>query len=321
MRSLFGTIAAAVAGIVMMLGGVGTANAAPSPADLEAQIDQQWNALEPVIEKHNAVKADLAANKVKAQQLADQIRPLQLKVDVALGRVSELSARYYMSGRTGTFNALLTSKSPTSFADQLSLLNALARDEQNQIKDVVTLKAQYDEAKKPLDALVAQLSAQETELAQQETTINAQIKQLNNLRLQAYGTTGGTGSLRPAACPYTYAGGAAAKAAQAACSQIGKPYVFGADGPGSYDCSGLTMYAWGQAGYKLRHYTQWQYQDTKRVSRADLRPGDLIFFYSDLHHVAMYVGGNWIVHAPHAGDVVRMKTLDGMPISGYGRVA
>jgi cell wall-associated NlpC family hydrolase len=303
------------------LTGSGTAHAAPSPAELEAQIDQQWNQLEPVIEKHNMVKANLATNKAKAQQLADQIRPLQEKVDAALSKVSALSARYYMSGRTGAFSALLTSNSPTTFADQLALLDAVARDQQSQIKDVAALKAQYDEAKKPLDALVAQLATQEKELADQEATINAQIKQLNDLRVAAYGTTGGTGSLRPAACPYTYSGGAAAKAAQVACAQIGKPYVFGADGPGSFDCSGLTMYAWGQAGYKLRHYTLWQYQDSKRVSRADLKAGDLVFFYSDMHHMGIYVGGDWFVHAPHSGDVVRMEKLGGRQISGYGRVA
>src|SRR5262249_25161788 len=151
-------------------------------------------------------------------------KPLQLKVDMALSRVSQLSTRYYMSGRAGTFNALLASSSPQTFADQLSLLNAMAKDEQLQIKDVVALKAQYDEAKKPLDALVAQLATQEADLANQEATINAQIKQLNALRLQAYGTTIGTGSLRPVACPYQYSGGAAAKAAQVACAQIGKPY-------------------------------------------------------------------------------------------------
>jgi cell wall-associated NlpC family hydrolase len=79
------------------------------------------------------------------------------------------------------------------------------------------------------------------------------------------------------------------------------------------------MFAWKAAGVSLRHYTKWQWSDTKPVSRADLRPGDLVFYYSDLHHMGMYVGNNWIVHAPTSGDVVRMKRIDDGPIAGYRR--
>jgi cell wall-associated NlpC family hydrolase len=69
----------------------------------------------------------------------------------------------------------------------------------------------------------------------------------------------------------------------------------------------------------LRHYTKWQWEDGKAVSRADLKPGDLVFYYTDLHHMGIYVGGNTIVHAPHTGDYVRMAPLDRMPITGFRR--
>lgn len=305
--------------MALALGVTGQAHADPSPAEIEAQIDTAWNQLEPTIEQHNAIKTELNANKARADQLATQIGPLQVKVDAALGRVSSLSVQYYKGGPASTLNALLKTGSPTTFADQLSLLNSLAKSEASEIKDVLALKAQYDVQKKPLDELVAKLSAQEADLAAKETTINAEIKRLNDLRLKVYGTTGGTGDLRPVACPVEYVGGAAAKAAQIACAQIGKRYVWGAEGPNTFDCSGLTLYAWGKAGVRLRHYTKWQYQDSDRVSRADLRPGDLVFFYSDMHHMGMYVGNGWMVHAPHSGDVVRMKKIDGAPIAGYGR--
>jgi cell wall-associated NlpC family hydrolase len=93
-----------------------------------------------------------------------------------------------------------------------------------------------------------------------------------------------------------------------------------AAGPNGYDCSGLTLTAWAAAGLGLRHYTKWQWQDSRPISRAQLQPGDLVFFYSDLHHVGIYVGGGTIVHAPHSGDHVRMAPIDrGMPIAGYRR--
>jgi peptidoglycan DL-endopeptidase CwlO len=299
----------------------GGAQAAPTPAELEAQIDQAWNQLEPVIEEHNLVRVELAENKAKAQQLATQIQPLQVQLDAALGRISEMSARHYINGRASALNALLSTGSPTAFADQLSMLNAIAKGEQKQIKDVLDLKAQYDAQKAPLDQLVAKLTTQEAELATKKQTIDGEIKKLNQMRVAAYGTTGATGALRPVACPVEYAGGDAAKAAQAACGKIGSPYVWGSSGPSTFDCSGLTMYAWGVAGKRLRHYTKWQYQDTKRITRSELRAGDLVWFYGDFHHMGMYVGGGWMVHAPHSGDKVRMKKIDDMPIVGYGRVA
>ncbi|GAA0732013.1 C40 family peptidase [Dactylosporangium roseum] len=312
---------AALGGLSLAFGVTGYAHADPTPAELEAQIDKKWNEVEPIIEQHNQLKAELNNNKAKQKQLQDQILPLQLQVDNALTRVSAFSVMQFKAGRASSFNALLTTGSPDTFAEQLMLLNMLAKDEQARIKDVLAAKKTYDDQKRPLDALIAQQVEQEAAMAQKEQQINAEIKALNEMRARAYGSGNGTGVLKPVACPMEYAGGPGAKAAQTACNQIGKPYIWAAEGPNSFDCSGLTLYAWKAAGHTLRHYTKWQYQDTKRVSRADLKPGDLVFYYSDLHHVGMYVGGGWIVHAPTSGDKVRMKKIDDGPISGYGRVA
>lgn len=315
-RGLF----AIIGGVVLALGATGQANAGPTPAEIEAQIDAQWNQLEPVMEQYNAADSEYQVNAAKAAQLANQIRPLALQVDVALTRVSSIAVQYYVSGRASAFNALLTTGSAADFADQLITLNGIAMKEELQIKDVVALKAKYDAQKKPLDEMLAKLGKQKADLAAKKASIDAQIKNLNAMRLAAYGSDAGTGNLRPVACPATYTGGPGVKAAQAACKQIGKSYVFNTAGPNHFDCSGLTMWSWAQAGVTyLRHYTQWQYEDTQRITRAQLQPGDLVFFYSDRHHMGIYVGNGWMVHAPHTGDVVRMKQIDGMPISGYGR--
>jgi cell wall-associated NlpC family hydrolase len=109
-----------------------------------------------------------------------------------------------------------------------------------------------------------------------------------------------------------------------ACAQIGKPYVWGAEGPGSYDCSGLTLRAWAQVGVGLPHNAAAQRRAVKSVSRSQLRPGDLVFYYADLHHVAMYAGKingtDWIVHASQSGEPVQMRKMDaGGNIHSYGR--
>jgi peptidoglycan DL-endopeptidase CwlO len=318
LRALSLTVAG-IAGLALALGATGQAQAAPSPGEVEAMIDQQWNQLEPLIEQYNKIDSELAANTTKVKQLTEQIKPLQMRVDMAMSRISALAVQYYKSGRPSPFVAMLTTGSPTTFADRLTLLNGIALTEQLELKDVITLKSQYDEQKKPLDELVAKLAAQKNDLATRKAAIDAEIKRLNDLRLSAYGSGVGTGSLKPVQCPVTYSGGPGAKAAQTACNQIGKSYVFNTSGPRTFDCSGLTMYAWSAAGVSLRHYTKWQYEDTKRVTRSQLQPGDLVFFYSDMHHMGIYVGSGWMVHAPHSGDVVRMKKIDSEPISGYGR--
>jgi cell wall-associated NlpC family hydrolase len=140
------------------------------------------------------------------------------------------------------------------------------------------------------------------------------------LRLAAYGFTGpALGALRPVPCPLVYLGDRGSVAARRACAAIGKPYVWADAGPGGYDCSGLTLAAWRGVGVALGHFTGWQWLAGTPVTRDELRPGDLVFYFRDLHHVAIYVGGDWVVHAPHPGDYVRMARLDMLPIAGYRR--
>jgi cell wall-associated NlpC family hydrolase len=91
--------------------------------------------------------------------------------------------------------------------------------------------------------------------------------------------------------------------------QLGKPYHFGAAGPDSFDCSGLTMWAWRAAGVSLPHYSGAQYNATTHIPLNELQPGDLVFFYSDLSHVGIYVGGGQMIHAPQTGDVVRYASI------------
>nr|BFE64233.1 C40 family peptidase [Dactylosporangium thailandense] len=315
-------LVATLGGLSLALGVTGLAHADPTPGEIEKQIDEKWNTIEPVIEQHNQLKLELAANKTKQKQLEDQIAPLKAQVDAAFDKVSAFAVMQYKNGRVSKLDAMLTTGSPDTFIDQMTMLNMVAKDEQDRIKDVLVAKQQYDAQKGPLDELIAKQAEQEAALNQQETQINADIKNLQDMRLQAYGSGNGTGSLKPVACPQQYDGSPGSRAAQFGCQQIGKKYVWATEGPNTFDCSGLTMWSWKQVGVTyLRHYTMWQYQDTKRVSRADLKAGDLVFFYPDKHHVGLYVGNGWMVHAPNPSQPVQMKKIDSEPISGYGRVA
>jgi cell wall-associated NlpC family hydrolase len=231
-----------------------------------------------------------------------------------------MAVSLYKAGRASKLNALLSSGSPTALADDLALLNQIALSQRLQINDVALARDKYAGQKKALDDLIAGQAAQDAELAAKKKQIEDQLANLQKLRQQAYGSGGGTGVLRPVACPVEYIGGAAGKAAATACSKIGKPYQFATAGPNYFDCSGLTMFSWAAAGVGLSHQTALQWKETQHISKADLRVGDLVFFYSDRHHVAIYVGGGWVVHAPHSGDFVRMAKISEMgPLNGYGR--
>ena len=117
----------------------------------------------------------------------------------------------------------------------------------------------------------------------------------------------------------------ATTAVRVALAQVGKPYQWAGAGPGSFDCSGLVMYAWAAAGVDLPHYTVSQYQDTQRISQAQLQPGDLVFYntpgVAEPGHVTMYIGSGQVVTADTVGTDVRVEPLtwDGTPM-GFGRV-
>ena len=115
------------------------------------------------------------------------------------------------------------------------------------------------------------------------------------------------------------ASGNAAAAVQYAMAQVGKAYVYGAAGPNAFDCYGLTMMAWAQAGVALPHSSSAQYNTGPHIAESDLQPGDLVFYYSPISHVGMYIGNGMIVHAANPSSGVTTAPLHSMPYVGAVR--
>ena len=109
--------------------------------------------------------------------------------------------------------------------------------------------------------------------------------------------------------PTATGGGGAATAVAEAYKQLGKPYVWGAAGPDSFDCSGLTQWVWAKAGVQLPHYTGDQWNAGRHVTKDQLIPGDLVFFDASLDHVGIYIGNGQMIHAPHTGAVIRVENV------------
>lgn len=302
--------------------------AQPSLDEIEAEIEQAWRKLEPLIEEHNEVRADLKKNREASDELAEKMEPLELHASVAQKEIADIAVNQYKAGPMSSFGALVTSGSPTAFVDRLTALDMLARRQQDRIGEAAEILASYEAEKAELDALIETQEEQEADLAERAEAIEADLEELEKLRDEAeqqqqqspesapQTTTSGepTGS-----CPAVSGSGPGMTAAEFACAQIGKPYQWGASGPGSYDCSGLTQAAWGAAGVSLTHHTGAQWNEGAVVDRANAVPGDLVFYYSDLSHVGIYVGNGMIVDAPSAGSSVQMRSVDTMPVSGFRR--
>jgi peptidoglycan DL-endopeptidase CwlO len=316
-KRVLGGLLSAVAAAGLVLTGPVVAHAAPSPSSVEDQIDKRWNELEPVIEDYNDVHGKLLKLQKQQQQLNKTLAPLQKQVDVALAEVRGLASDAYMQGPPSAMGAILGG-SPSQLTEKLSLLEQLATNRRESISDVVTLRDKYAADKEKLDALATEIATRDTDLKTKKSAIEKEITSLQKLRIKAYGNAD-DGPFKTGPCPVDYTNDKGGRAAQRACDLIGKPYVFGSEGPNSYDCSGLTKEAWAAVGVHLEHYTKDQWGSTRSVSRSELQPGDLVFYYSDVHHVAIYIGGGMVVHAPHTGDHVRMATIDRGPIAGYRR--
>jgi len=314
---LLGSVAAAVIAPAV------TASAAPSQSSLQQQIDQKNVAFEKIVEQYNGATVRLQQTQAQSDKLNAQMAPLQSKMDAAYANVGKIAAQAYQTGNVSPMEALLSGGSTDSLIDALTSLDHLAKQQQADIDGYTKAKRQYDGQRKQLDQLLAQQRTDQQNLAAQKAKIQGDLAGLMALRQKAYGraqdppTTGAgpSGGSHPAPPSVNGRAGIAVRFAYA---QLGKPYVFAAAGPGSYDCSGLVMAAWRAAGVTLYHQAAVQWNETSRVSRAALMPGDLVF-YLGLDHVAIYVGGGRVIHAPHPGTSVQLASIDMMAPYGYGR--
>lgn len=315
-RSVNGLLAA-VAAVAVSLGVLAVpAYAEPSVEEIEAAIDEQWREMEPTIAQYNKVRAELKINREKSEELAEKLAPLQQETETAMKRIGGLASQYYISGPSRELGALLVSDDPNKISEELALLNRVALMENRQLEEVLTIRKEYEGQKNSLDELIAEQDKQESELAARKKQIDAEITRLkDSLPVTTVSTP---------QCPTIngVVSEAARTAIRTACAQVGDPYVWGATGPDSFDCSGLTQYAYKAAGIYLTHYTGAQWNEGQAISRSEARPGDLVFFSSpsNLHHVGLYLGNDQMVHAPRTGKPVMVSSINTMPsIAGFRR--
>src|SRR6266511_2494224 len=312
-------IVAALSLPLAMLSSAEQGGAQASPAriqSLQSQLERLNQQADQLVEQYLQAKLELQRTQSMLSSLrSDEQQAAQVLQD-AQERLGARAAAAYIQGPGVDLSALLESKNPSDTIDRVQVLDLLARQDGDLMDTLKVAGETYQQRKRALEASqreqARQLASLDAKKRQIDQTVSrteqllSQVKAADRAKLLAAANSGSSGST-PVSFPKVTASGGAAKAVAYAKAQVGKPYAYGADGPDSFDCSGLTMMAWAQAGVSLPHSSSAQYSATRRISAGELQPGDLIFYYSPISHVAIYVGGGMQVAATHTGDYVRLQ--------------
>jgi cell wall-associated NlpC family hydrolase len=311
------TVLAAAGGMAVYSGAEG-AGAAPAPTI--SQVQKEVNALQGKVDKigqeYDAAGQQLAAAKARLAQVTKQSDTAQQQYNQASATLAAVAVTQYENSGQTSIIGLLTSGDPSAVLGQASLLLQVEGTHNEQAKQFLTLanelstiKEQRQRTADGVAQLEAQYAAQRksmTKLLDTQTSLLANLTAQQQAAVAAQTVGGSTTSSAVTSTPVAYTGPTSSQADQAvafAYAQIGKPYVWGAAGPGSYDCSGLVSAAWSSAGVSIPRVTYDQWAGLPHIPLSDLQPGDLIL-YNGESHVAIYVGGGYIIDAPHTGAVV-----------------
>jgi cell wall-associated NlpC family hydrolase len=301
------------------------AQAAPTTSGEAAElVAARGHELEVITEQFNEARVALEAQQEAARTALATMEQATAELSAAQQHVRGLARTAYTGEGLGSFQALLTSDSADAFVDRMATLQLVAGHQSGILERAAGANVAAAQAQATAQQAAAEAQAQYDEVAAQQTALQAEVDsyraafaQLSAQEKQAAVASHGADRASrsqerppvPAAGPVVADSEAAQTAIDVAMAQRGKPYVWAAGGPGSFDCSGLTAYAFRAAGISLPHSSLMQSRMGQPVSRDQLQPGDLVFFYSPVSHVGIYIGNGQMVHAPTSGDVVKVAPL------------
>jgi cell wall-associated NlpC family hydrolase len=303
----------------------GSAAAAPgtdatTPEQATELVADATHELEVVTEQLNDAQVTLTQQQAAADAAGQAVATAQAQLAALDTQMRQIARSAFTGDALSRFNALMSSDSADDFIAQVGTLDAIAGHADDVLTQVSAAAAAAEQAKADADA--AATAAQQTldDVTAKQTSLNADIAdyqaQYDALsaaqKQQVVQVTSGPALEAPA--QVVASSDAAQTAVDTALAQLGDPYVWAATGPNAFDCSGLTQYAYAAAGVSLPHSSAAQSRMGTAVSRADLQPGDLVFFYSPVSHVGMYIGQGQMVHASTFGEPVKVSSVD---MSGY----
>jgi cell wall-associated NlpC family hydrolase len=318
-----GLVGAAAALALVLPGGISAAQTtAPKPnlTTLVAEAKQLEFQINALSEQYDGLHIQLGRAQANARIAQNAASRGAAALAVSQQSVAQLAAANYMgSGLDPTFQALTTGD-PQQFLSQAS---AVAELDQSSGMKVNTLGNEVTQAlrdKQTADQQIAEVNALDAQMNAKKKVIEAKIDQVNSAAMkQAMAVFTQTGQYPNIDIPTANTVGA--QALQAAITKEGDPYVWGAVGPGEFDCSGLVVWAYAQEGIALPHYTGSLWNSGMHVARSDLEPGDLVFFFADISHVGIYIGDGMMIDAPDFGETVHVQPVFWSDYVGAVRIA
>ncbi|MFJ2089857.1 NlpC/P60 family protein [Streptomyces sp. NPDC087901] len=327
------TLALAGAATAAALPGSAHADPAPTPAQVKAEVDRLYREAEVATEQYNGAKVKAAATAKSVDALRDEAARRTDRLNTARDALGSYAAAQYRSGGIDPAVQLALSSDPDQYLQRASYVDRAGERRATEVRAVQRQVADVAQVRAEAAGQLTELAARQAALQKHKATVRTKLAEARQLlarlspaeRASYDASEGGRGDAHAGrSAPRGSAQAPNARAAEAvafAYTALGKPYVWGATGPSSFDCSGLTQAAYRSAGVSLPRTTYTQINAGRRVSRSELAPGDLVFFYSGVTHVGLYIGNGQMIHAPRPGAPVRVAPIDQMPFAGATRVA
>ncbi|MEU3026241.1 NlpC/P60 family protein [Streptomyces incarnatus] len=324
---------AAAAAVVLS---ANAANAAPSEKlskdQVKSKVDTLYEQAEQATEKYNGAKEKQQKLQKEISTIQDNVARGQEDLNKLRDGLGSLATAQYRSGGIDPSVQLFLSSDPDDFLDKASTLDQLSSQQVDALRKIQSKQRELAQERSEATEKLKDLADTRTELGNKKKEVQGKLaaaqKILNSLTAKEKADLAAqqqradrSSSQRVNLGDTPPASGRAGAAFAAAQGEIGKPYVYGATGPSSFDCSGLTSYAYAQAGVSIPRTSEEQANIGTRIyNQSDLQVGDLVFFYGDIHHVGLYAGNGQVLHAPHTGAVVRYEAMADMPFQFGVRV-
>jgi peptidoglycan DL-endopeptidase CwlO len=328
------TVLSAAAAATAALSGGAAQFAAADPAgggDSASRIDDLYQQAEQATQAYDAAQERTQRLRAELATLQDRAAHGQQRVNELRDDVGVLAATQYRNGGIAPSLDLLLSDDPAGYLDRLSTLERISGRQAGELRELQSAERALQQQREQAAGKLTELDRAGTRLQQRKHDVQRALASAQRLlgalpaaeRAHYLPGAGERASRDRVVLPdipdLPAPTGRAALALAAARRVLGAPYVWGATGPNAFDCSGLMLYAYRQAGVELPRTSQEQMDAGPRVPLDQARPGDLVIYRGDASHVAMYAGGGMVIHAPYPGARVRYDPVDMMPVTAVTR--
>ncbi|MET9608310.1 NlpC/P60 family protein [Streptomyces sp. NPDC006512] len=321
------TAAAATAAVAMTGAPAGAAPQEPSGS--RAQVDRLFEEAEQATEQFN--EAGEKADRLRAEigRAQDAVARGQDRINTMRGVLATFAGAQYRSGGLDPTVELMLSEDPDDYLDKAAVLSRLSGRQARQLGELREEQRRIGQQRQEASHKLAELDSLRADVARHKRSVTAKLAAARRLLnampsgeradFERASRSGGRPGALPEPPASGHASGRAMTAVMAARAAVGRPYVWGSTGPSGFDCSGLMVWSYRQAGVALPRTSQAQRHAGRQVPLSQAQPGDLVTYRSDASHVGMYVGNGQVVHAPYPGARVRYDPVGMMPVSSVTR--